>query len=289
VSKTRQAKTFSKKISCGFFWDFSKKAAWHRRCLKRVAFMTTKLPERHQGSDDVERQLASFGARLRELRLRRGWTLAELAARSSLSRAFLSRLESGGRQASIAAALTLSRIFDVSLASLFESPAVETPCVIVRARDTMERSARGLKYAPLSHAGHFFNLQPLRVKVSPLRRGHEHYHHDGEEWIYVLSGQLTLSLADKTYDLESGDAAHFESRLPHRLIARGDRDAEVLVVAAPVWSPPANPYSTQHRAIPVMGMLPLQPGRSNLASFQRRLSQGGARRRWDANKPRRLK
>jgi transcriptional regulator with XRE-family HTH domain len=243
--------------------------------------MTTKLPVRHQGLDDIQGQLASFGARLRELRLRRGWTLQELAARSSLSRAFLSRLESGGRQASIAAALTLARIFDVSLASLFESPVVETPCVIVRAGDVMERSARGLKYAPLSNAGRFFNLQPLRVKVSPLRRGNEHFHHDGEEWIYVLSGQLTLSLSGKTYDLKAGDAAHFESRLPHRLIARGNRDAEVLVVAAPVWSPPANPNFTEHRAIPIIGLLPLQQGR-NLASEQRRLAQGGARRRWDA-------
>jgi transcriptional regulator with XRE-family HTH domain len=249
--------------------------------------MTTKLPVRHQVVDDIQVQLSSFGSRLRELRLRRGWTLQELAARSSLSKPFLSRLESGGRQASIAAALTLSRIFDVSLASLFESPVVEKPCVIVRAEDAPERSVHGLKYAPLSHAGRFFNLQPLRVKVSPARRGNEHYHHDGEEWVYVLSGKLTLSLAGKTYDLEPGDAAHFESRLPHRLMARGDHDAEVLVVAAPVWSPPANPNFTQHRAIPAIGLIPLPEEKSSLA-LPRRLALGGARRRRDAIK-RRLK
>ena len=219
--------------------------------------------------DEIQRQLSSFGARLRQLRLRRGWTLQELAARSSLSKAFLSRLESGGRQASIAAALTLSRIFDVSLASLFEAPPEETPCVIVRAAGAVEKSANGLKYVPLSHAGRLFNLQPLRVKVSARRRGNEHYHHDGEEWVYALSGRLTLSLAGKTYDLEPGDAAHFESRLPHRLIARGQRDAEVLVVAAPVWTPPANPDFSQHRAIPAIGLLPLPESRT-LASRQRR-------------------
>jgi transcriptional regulator with XRE-family HTH domain len=226
--------------------------------------------------DEIQRQLSSFGARLRELRVRRGWTLQELAARSSLSKAFLSRLESGNRQASIAAALTLSRIFDVSLASLFESPPAETPCVIVRGASAVEKTANGLKYTPLSCAGRFFNLQPLRVKISPARRGREHYHHDGEEWVYVLSGQLTLSLAGKTYDLEPGDAAHFESRLPHRLIARGNRDAEVLVVAAPTWSPPANPHFTQHRAIPAIGLLPLPEGRaSSAASIQRRLRRVG--------------
>lgn len=207
---------------------------------------------------------------MKELRLRRGWTLQELAARSALSKAFLSRLESGGRQASIAAALTLSRVFDVSLASLFESPPQETSCTIVRAADAVEKTANGLKYTPLSQAGRFFNVQPLRVKVPVSRRGNEHYHHDGEEWIYVLSGKLTLSLAGKTYDLEPGDAAHFESRLPHRLIARGQHDAEVLVVAAPVWSPPLNPNFNQHRAIPAINLLPFSEEKSSDDSSAKR-------------------
>src|SRR5271170_807720 len=107
--------------------------------------MTNKLPERHKAdsSADIQSQLQSFGARLRELRLQRGWTLEELACRSALSRPFLSRLESGDRQASIAAVLTLSRVFDVSLASLFESQLAAEPCVIVRSGDGGEHSANG--------------------------------------------------------------------------------------------------------------------------------------------------
>ena len=92
--------------------------------------------------------------------------MQELADQSGLSKAFLSRLESGDRQASIAAVLTLSRIFGVSLASLFESRPCEDPCVIVRAAEGVERKANGLAYVPLSKASRFFNLQPIRVKVS---------------------------------------------------------------------------------------------------------------------------
>ena len=111
--------------------------------------MTTKLPDSQTsgGEDSLQSQLNAFGARLRELRLKRGWTLEELAGRSRLSKAFLSRLESGGRQASIAAALTLARIFNVSLASLFE-PQLE-PFVIVRGANALEKSINGLKYVPL--------------------------------------------------------------------------------------------------------------------------------------------
>ncbi len=208
-------------------------------------------------ADQIQSQLCSFGARLRELRLKRGWTLQELACRSSLSSAFLSRLESGDRQASIAAALTLSRIFGVSLASLFESELATDPCVIVRSGDVVEKNINGLKYASLSNAGRFFNLQPIKVTVPVARRGDEHYRHDGEEWIYVLSGALTLSLAEKTYDLAPGDAAHFDSRLPHRLIANGKKDAEVLLVASPVASSGQMtlPSASQNRAIPARHLL----------------------------------
>jgi len=212
-------------------------------------------------SDQIESQLSSFGARLRELRRRRGWTLQELACRGGFSKAFLSRLESGDRQASIAAVLTLARIFDVSLSALFESQLATEPCVIVRNADAVEKSINGLKYVALSNAGRFFNLQPIRVTIPASRRGEEHYRHDGEEWIYLLSGALTLSLAGKTYDLAPGDAAHFDSRLPHRLIARGDGDARVLLVASPISSPGQSmlPSVSQHRAIPAPGLLYFKP------------------------------
>jgi transcriptional regulator with XRE-family HTH domain len=225
--------------------------------------MTKELPERQltELEDQIQSQLNSFGARLRELRLKRGWTLQELACRSSLSKAFLSRLESGGRQASIAAALTLSRIFDVSLASLFEPPLAKESCVIVRGADAVKKNINGLKYVSLSHAGRFFNLQPIKVIVPVSRRGNEHYHHDGEEWIYVLSGALTLSLAGKTYDLTPGDAAHFDSRLPHRLIATGKKDVEVLLVASPVMNSVqvTLPAVSEHRAISPKRLLNFTP------------------------------
>src|SRR5277367_2552262 len=92
--------------------------------------------------DPIETQLASFGSRLKELRQSRGWSLQELADRSSLSKTFLSRLETGDRQASIAAVLTLAQVFGVSLASMFEGPEVAVdPCLIVRASQAVMRTA----------------------------------------------------------------------------------------------------------------------------------------------------
>ncbi len=184
--------------------------------------------------EQIQPLLSSFGARLQKLRLQRCWTLQDLADRSGLSKAFLSRLESGDRQASIAAVLTLSRIFGVSLGSLFESGPDAEPCVIVRKNEAVEQTTNGLSFVPLTGSGGAFHLQPLRVRIPGDRRGDEHFHHEGEEWIYVLTGKLALSLAGTVYELDAGDAVHFDSQIPHRLIAREGRDVEVLLVASPL-------------------------------------------------------
>ena len=145
--------------------------------------------------------------------------------------------------------------------ALVESQLATEPCVIVRSNAAVETSMNGLIYASLSNSERFFNLQPIKVTVPVSRQDNDHYHHDGEEWVYVLSGKLTLSLAGKTYDLKPGDAAHFDSRLPHRLMASGKRDAQVLLVASPMSNPGQVrlPLISQYRAIPMPNLLTFQP------------------------------
>ena len=174
-----------------------------------------------------------LGAHLKALRLAKEWTLEELAERSGLSKPFLSRLESGDRQPSIAAVLTLARVFDVPMGSLFENRQDDEVCNVVRVGKGSIRRGNGISYIPLSGASKF-NLQPMRAMISPSREGSERYQHEGEEWLYVLSGRLKLCVGDRECQLEIGDAAHFDSRQPHRLDAMDGREAEVILVACPI-------------------------------------------------------
>jgi transcriptional regulator with XRE-family HTH domain len=196
--------------------------------------------------EQIEAQLEAFGTRLRSLRSGRGWTLDELAERTGLSKPFLSRLEAGRRQPSIAVVLTLARTYGVSVGEMFQETAEAVtggsePCVIVRGNKGRPVRGDGLNYLALSNKVRFANLQPMRLTVSADRRGEEMYQHEGEEWVYVLSGRLRLALAGKTHELSPGDAAHFDSRLPHRLSALGDADAELILVACPVPEPATGP------------------------------------------------
>ena len=93
------------------------------------------------------------------------------------------------------------------------------------------RRGNGLRYRPISGDGTMVNLSAMQVTV-PRERGTKPFaRHNGEELLYVLSGTLDLIFENETHTLKAKDSAHFDARIPHRLVAVGNRDAEVLVVA----------------------------------------------------------
>jgi quercetin dioxygenase-like cupin family protein/DNA-binding XRE family transcriptional regulator len=183
--------------------------------------------------------LAGLGARLRSLRNQQGWTLEQLSLRTNLSEPFLSRIESGRRQPSLAALLTLARAHSMPLASLLEEvPAAASLPVVIQAGSSSEHYANGLQFRVVSGTAPRSNLHAVHVTIPPKREHQDFYHHDGEEWLYVLSGHLRLIFEDREHLLKPGDSAHFEARTPHRLAANGRRAAEAVIVscAAPLPS-----------------------------------------------------
>ena len=179
-------------------------------------------------------ELAGLGARLRKLRGERGWRLEDLAERTGLSRAYLSRLEGGERQPSLSSLFGVARAYDVPFSSLFEPEPEAEEVVVVRATDGPPQRGNGLLYSRLSDGGWAFNLQPPRVVVPAEREGDALYRHEGEQWLYVLSGRLRFGIGDEEVVLGPGDAVHFDADRPHRFEALDERDAEAIVVACAV-------------------------------------------------------
>lgn len=191
-------------------------------------------PVNSSNTMQLQLELTKLGTRLRKLRSQRGWTLEDLVHRASVSEAHLSRLESGERQPSLAVLFSLAQAYGIALSSLFEPDTEAAACIVVRAGSTATQKGHGLSYKPLSRSDRFTNLHPIRVTVPVDRPGDCLYEHDGEEWLYVLSGQLGLVFSDEEYILHAGDAAHFDARKPHRLLAKGEEDAEIILVACAV-------------------------------------------------------
>ncbi|HWU32288.1 MAG TPA: XRE family transcriptional regulator [Marmoricola sp.] len=167
-------------------------------------------------------ELKQVGARLRAIRHSRGWTLEELATRAEMSPSTLSRLESNKRQASLELLLPLTRQLGITLDDLV-APAVADPRV---RRPMIVRD--GIAIAPLSPEGS--PVATYKITYPPATEPPEPRVHDGYEWLYVISGKLRLVLGDQDMVLTRGEAAEFDTRVPHSLSATGARPAQVLSI-----------------------------------------------------------
>jgi transcriptional regulator with XRE-family HTH domain len=174
--------------------------------------------------------LTSLSESLREERVRAGFTLEELAQRSELSTAHLSRLESGDRQPSVAALISLSRALGVPLSTLLGERR-GAPAIAVYSGHEPAHQANGLDITGCSGFPGSATLEALRITVNPDRVPPTPARHRGEEWVFVISGQLRLEFDDQVHLLGPGATAHFDANRPHRLGAEGVT-TEVLVVAA---------------------------------------------------------
>jgi transcriptional regulator with XRE-family HTH domain len=179
---------------------------------------------------DLDAVLTSITESLREERARAGLTLEQLAQRADLSIAHLSRLESGDRQPSVAALISLSRALGVSMSTLLGERR-GAPALSIYQPDSPTHEANGLTIAGCSGYPGSSTLEALRITISPDRVPPAPARHRGEEWIYIISGLLRLEFGEQVALLEPGCTAHFDANRPHRLGAEGVT-TEVLVVAA---------------------------------------------------------
>jgi transcriptional regulator with XRE-family HTH domain len=169
----------------------------------------------------IARALADVGPRLRRVREERGVTLAGLAEATGISKSTLSRLENGQRRPSLELLLPIAQSHQVPLDELVGAPEAVDPRVRFA-----PRQVHGRTVVPLTrHPG---ALQAWKL-VIPAEQDEPHPRvHDGYEWLYVLSGRLRLVLADHDMVLGPGEAAEFDTRLPHWFGSAGEGPVEVL-------------------------------------------------------------
>ena len=175
---------------------------------------------------DHDPVLYTVGPRLRSIRQRRGATLAELSEATGISVSTLSRLESGGRKPTLELLLALARAHQVPLDELVGAPPPGDPRV--RARPVI-RNGRTL--IPLSQRPG--GIRAYKMLAPAGEPAGEQKSHEGYEWMYVLSGQLRLRLAEHDFIMKPGEAAEFDTRVPHWFGAAGAEPAELLILFGP--------------------------------------------------------
>jgi transcriptional regulator with XRE-family HTH domain len=185
------------------------------------------MATRTTGSD-LAVVLDGVGPRLRALRQERGITLSDLSTTTGISSSTLSRLESGQRRANLELLLPLARAYAVPLDHLVGAPPTGDPRIRIRPVTRNGMTMIPLTRRPGSPQAYKWIIPPVQTPKAPDPRTHEGY-----EWLYVLSGRLRLVLGEHDLVLTSGEAAEFDTRVPHWFSNAGSDAVEVLALFGP--------------------------------------------------------
>jgi transcriptional regulator with XRE-family HTH domain len=174
-----------------------------------------------------------LGKKIRDLRLRRGLTVQQLAGATGLSKGFISQVENHRTSPSLATLHDLARALETSAAYLVVEED-QVPCVIRASQRSRVPAGGNASRVEVLSAQPKRNLELIQVDLPPgLEAGdHRHYHH-GEQCLLCVEGQVRLACGDHIIELAAGDSCHFDGRVPHAIENRGSTSARVLIAMTP--------------------------------------------------------
>jgi transcriptional regulator with XRE-family HTH domain len=169
----------------------------------------------------VEESLAVVIAeRVRELRLRRNWTVGRLAEECGLSKSMLSKVENAQSSPSLGTLARLSEALSVPVTAFFRGLSEEQDVIFVKAGSGLDidhrGSGHGLRYQSLGtiRAPHD-SLEPKHVTLTERTDAFPLYQHAGTELIFMIAGRMEYVCGGSRYILEAGDALQFVGEVAH--------------------------------------------------------------------------
>ncbi|NLI33853.1 MAG: helix-turn-helix domain-containing protein [Deltaproteobacteria bacterium] len=184
-----------------------------------------------------------IGNKVRELRQKNRFTLQDLAAKTGLSKPFLSQIENDHVVPPIATLLKLAKALNVGMAFFFQDEVSTEKISITRSheRGRIERRPHQHKgevsyiYESLETRKPNKHMEPFLVEFQSRDTSEMVFmSHEGEEFLFLLSGRVEFRTIDRVEVLEPGDSIYFESDLSHSFRCIGDEPAKAVAV---VWSP----------------------------------------------------
>jgi mannose-6-phosphate isomerase-like protein (cupin superfamily) len=164
------------------------------------------------------------------LRTTRGLGLAEVASAAGISVGFLSALERSQTSASVGTLRRLARYYRTNILDFFD-PTGANPRLVRPAKRKVLEAGAGVHMELLAWGN--TAMEPHLFRIKPHAGSGGSYAHEGEEFLFVLRGELKIALADEEYHLKRGDSFYFESATPHRWFNPGTRETWLLWVNTP--------------------------------------------------------
>jgi transcriptional regulator with XRE-family HTH domain len=186
-------------------------------------------------SDVLELKL---GEKIRKLRQERRLTLQELSEVSGLSKPLLSQIENDQVIPPLATLLKIAKGLRVGIHYFFEEEGDRQKFVLLRGDEGPMSSRRpksdltqGYLYRPLAPGVRHKEIEPFLVEFQNAEWDDSYYYrHPGEEFIYLVEGELEFHYAGETMVLKPGDSVYYDSSEPHGYVSIGDRKARAVAV-----------------------------------------------------------
>ncbi|OAN71151.1 transcriptional regulator [Sulfitobacter sp. EhC04] len=179
-----------------------------------------------------------LGARVRELRKARGWTLEQAARQAGLARSTLSKIENSQMSPTYEALKKLATGLEISVPQLFTPPAAEK----INGRMAVTKSGEGAAKATTTYEHELLGETLRKKQMLPYRariraRTMEEFdgwvRHDGEEFLYVLTGVIMLYTEFyEPVEMRRGDSAYYDATMGHNVVSTSAEDATILWVTS---------------------------------------------------------
>lgn len=175
----------------------------------------------------------AIGAKIKELRIRNGLTQEELANRSELSKGFISQVESEQTSPSIATLVDILECLGTNLKDFFNETTEEK--IVFTKKDYFEKedTDEGTKVTWLIPNCQKNDMEPIILELMPGGKSNEEEPHNGEEFGFVINGNVVLHLGDKKYKVKKGESFYFMPFSKHYISNPSAKEAKVLWVATP--------------------------------------------------------
>jgi transcriptional regulator with XRE-family HTH domain len=190
---------------------------------------------------DVKEELKelNLGQKIKTLRQRKGWSLQQMTDKTHLSVPLLSQIESEVVAPPVATLLKISKALNVNIGYFFQEEESGKKAVIVRKNERKQVFRRihedpskvGYYYESLAYPKADKHMEPFQVQFEVKKKEDLiFFNHKGEEFVFVLEGQIEFNYEDETFILEPGDSLYFDSSSPHAFRAVGKKSALAIDV-----------------------------------------------------------
>ncbi|MCX5880007.1 MAG: XRE family transcriptional regulator [Deltaproteobacteria bacterium] len=190
------------------------------------------------GQEAPQEDLAvNVGERVKRVREKRGLSLLDISRRTGIDVSLLSEIEEGQSAPPLGTVIKLAKALEMKMGYFISGDELRPFTIVHRGDrkvvsryDSKRDKHYGYGYESLAPYKKDRHMEPFLVTLQPATTEEERSAHDGQEFIFVLTGSMEVRLGEEIHVLEPGDAIYYDSTVPHLVKCHGQETTRILAV-----------------------------------------------------------